>query len=474
PDRYPSGHRRPPGALRPSAYRQGAESGPLRLPVRHTLELPRSDHVRMDRPHRPPPRQHAGARQVGRTPDLGVQGRLRYLVDDRQPVNDARGRVRHGGKGRRRGAERYRLEQHPCRGHPTGNHRALAGDRRCLLCQPYARRTGRLVARKGLGPVRDLQPAGCMRQRTPQGTRPFRRGDRRRNGQDRIGPRPSLPFGADGYPEAYPRKAGACLKLHGMVRVMSALERVRVVDFSKFLPGPYCTWLLADMGADVIRIENPREIAKQAKVFGWDRLSEDERKALREVDILARNKRSVMLDIGDEKAQEAIKALVATADIVVEDYRPGVLEGIGLGYESLKAVKPDLIYVSLTLCGQTGPYRDKPGHDPIALAISGVLSRIGENPDAPSFPGVPAADVITGTHAAFATLAAFIHRQRTGEGQHIDVAMSDCAMSLLVNVLSRHPDPSTIPPRGTRRADTGLWRTKAGSFICTTDLEPRY
>lgn len=255
---------------------------------------------------------------------------------------------------------------------------------------------------------------------------------------------------------------------------MSALERVRVVDFSKFLPGPYCTWLLADMGADVIRIENPREIAKQAKVFGWDRLSEDERKALREVDILARNKRSVMLDIGDEKAQEAIKALVATADIVVEDYRPGVLEGIGLGYESLKAVKPDLIYVSLTLCGQTGPYREKPGHDPIALAISGVLSRIGENPDAPSFPGVPAADVITGTHAAFATLAAFIHRQRTGEGRHIDVAMSDCAMSLLVNVLSRHPDPSTIPPRGTRRADTGLWRTKDGSFICTTDMEPRY
>src|SRR5690606_23725884 len=244
--------------------------------------------------------------------------------------------------------------------------------------------------------------------------------------------------------------------------------------FSKFLPGPYCTWLLADMGADVIRIENPREIAKQAKVFGWDRLSEDERKALREVDILARNKRSVMLDIGDEKAQEAIKALVATADIVVEDYRPGVLEGIGLGYESLKAVKPDLIYVSLTLCGQTGPYREKPGHDPIALAISGVLSRIGENPDAPSFPGVPAADVITGTHAAFATLAAFIHRQRTGEGRHIDVAMSDCAMSLLVNVLSRHPDPSTIPPRGTRRADTGLWRTKDGSFICTTDMEPRY
>ena len=255
---------------------------------------------------------------------------------------------------------------------------------------------------------------------------------------------------------------------------MSALEGIRIVDFSKFLPGPYCTWLLADMGAEVIRIENPREIAKQAKVFGWDKLSDDERKALRETDILARNKRSAMLDIGDESAQQAIRALVATADIVVEDYRPGVLEGIGLGYDALKAVKPDLIYTSLTLCGQTGPYRDKPGHDPIALAIAGVLSRVGENPDAPSFSGIPAADVITGTHAAFATLAALRDRDRTGQGQHVDVAMSDCAMSLLVNVLSRHPDLSTIPPRGTRRADIGLWRTRDGSFICTTDMEPRY
>jgi crotonobetainyl-CoA:carnitine CoA-transferase CaiB-like acyl-CoA transferase len=255
---------------------------------------------------------------------------------------------------------------------------------------------------------------------------------------------------------------------------MSALEGIRIVDFSKFLPGPYCTWLLADMGAEVIRIENPREIAKQAKVFGWDKLSDDDRKALRETDILARNKRSVMLDIGDETAQSAIKALVATADIVVEDYRPGVLEKVGLGYDALKSVKPDLIYTSLTLCGQTGPYRDKPGHDPIAMAIAGVLSRVGENPDEPSFSGIPAADVITGTHAAFATLAALHERQRTGRGQHVDVAMSDCSMSLLVNVLSRHPDVSTIPQRGTRRADIGLWRTLDGSFICTTDMEPRY
>ncbi len=255
---------------------------------------------------------------------------------------------------------------------------------------------------------------------------------------------------------------------------MSALEGIRIIDFSKFLPGPYCTWLLADMGAEVIRIENPREIAKQAKVFGWDKLPEAERQTLRERDILARNKRSVMLDIGDADTQSAIKALVATADVVVEDYRPGVMSGIGLGYDALREVKPDLIYTSLTLCGQSGPYRDKPGHDPIALAIAGVLSRVGENPDEPSFSGIPPADVVTGTHAAFATLAALHERGRTGAGRHVDVAMSDCAMSLLVNVLSRYPDISRIPPRGTRRADIGIWRTRDGRFICTTDMEPRY
>jgi crotonobetainyl-CoA:carnitine CoA-transferase CaiB-like acyl-CoA transferase len=253
-----------------------------------------------------------------------------------------------------------------------------------------------------------------------------------------------------------------------------ALVGLRIVDFSRLLPGPYCSWLLADMGAEVIRIENPREIAKQAQVFGWDRLDDSARLVLRETDILARNKRSVMLDIGDPEAQVAIRALIAGADIVIEDYRPGVLAGLGLGYEDLKKDNPCLIYTSLTLCGQTGPYRDKPGHDPVALSIAGVQSRIGENPDAPSFSGVPAADVITGTHAAFATLAAVQQRHATGLGQHVDVAMSDCSMSLLVNVLSRNPDISTIPPRGTRRADMGLWRTRDGKFICTTDMEPRY
>lgn len=252
------------------------------------------------------------------------------------------------------------------------------------------------------------------------------------------------------------------------------LDDIRVLDFSRLLPGPYCTFLLADMGAEVIRVENPREVEKQAKVFGWDRLDEAARRRLRENDILARNKRSIMLDIGDRAARDMLLDLATKADVVVEDYRPGVLDGLGLGYEAMRAVNPALVYCSLSLCGQSGPYRDKPGHDPVALSIAGVQSRIGEDPDAPSFAGIPAADVVTGAHAAFGIMAALHEAERSGEGQQVDIAMSDCAMSLLANVLSRHPDPENLPPRGTRRADMGLWRTRDGRFICTTDMEPRY
>lgn len=253
-----------------------------------------------------------------------------------------------------------------------------------------------------------------------------------------------------------------------------ALSGLRVLDFSRFLPGPYCTWLLADQGAEVIRVEHPRELKKQAKVFGWDKLSPEQRVQQRARDILARGKKSIQLDIGDAAAQEALIKLAETVDVVVEDYRPGVLNDLGLGYADLSKSHPELVYTSLTLCGQTGPYRDKPGHDPIALALSGVLSRAGENPDAPQFLGVAAADVVTGSHAAFATLAAVMSARSTGKGQHVDVAMADCAFPLVVNLLSRFENPSDAPPRGTRRADIGLWKCADGAWLCTTDMEPRF
>ena len=255
---------------------------------------------------------------------------------------------------------------------------------------------------------------------------------------------------------------------------MSALSGLRVLDFTRLLPGPYCTWLLSELGAEVIRIENPREIAKQARVFGWDRLSGDQRRRIREQDMLARNKRSVQLDIGHPGAAEIILRLAARADVMVEDYRPGVLDGLGIGARALRQARPALVACSITLCGQTGPYRDRPGHDPLAMAVSGAMSRAGDRAERPSTLGLAVADILTGTNAALAVTAALTERARTGTGTHLDIAMTDAAMCLNANVLSRHPDPSTIPSRGRRRIDTGIWRTADGGFIATSDMEPRY
>ncbi|RYY34909.1 MAG: CoA transferase, partial [Sphingomonadales bacterium] len=206
---------------------------------------------------------------------------------------------------------------------------------------------------------------------------------------------------------------------------MTALTGLKVVDFSKFLPGPYCTWMLADLGAEIIRIENPRELAKQRKVFGWDKLSDAENARLRAHDILARGKKSVLIDPGSDAGREAIHKLVAEADILVEDYRPGVMASMGYGWPEMAALNPRLIYCSVTLCGQTGPYARKPGHDPVALAIAGALSRMGEDPDRPAFPGVPVADLLSGSNAVIGILAAVIARSSTGKGQQVDIAMSD-------------------------------------------------
>lgn len=253
-----------------------------------------------------------------------------------------------------------------------------------------------------------------------------------------------------------------------------ALDGVRVLDFSKFLPGPYCTWLLGDLGADIIRIEHPREIAKQAQVFGWDKLPEAERARIRAHDIFARNKRSMLIDPGADASRPVIEELVRRADILVEDYRPGVLASMGYGYEAMAALNPRLIYCSVTLCGQTGPYRDKPGHDPIALAVAGALSRIGEDPDKPGFAGVPVADLLSGSNAVIGILSALIARGRTGRGQMVDIAMSDASMALIASAVSRNPDLSRVPPRGRHRADIGIYEAADGRFIVTTDMEPRY
>lgn len=253
-----------------------------------------------------------------------------------------------------------------------------------------------------------------------------------------------------------------------------ALSGLKVLDFSRFLPGPYCSLLLADLGADVIRIEQPREVAKKDAVFGHDRLSEPDRRKVKAREIVARNKRSVLLDFRQGAARDAVLRMIEHSDVLLHDYRPGVMEDAHLDYENVRKLNPRLVYCAISLCGQTGPYRDLPGHDPIALALAGALGRFGDGPDHPHAPGAPVSDILTGAHAAVGILAALRARDVTGAGQLVDMAMSDGALALMTSVFQRRLSDGREPPLAWQGANVGLWRTKDGKHLCTTDLEPAY
>ncbi|HTE42693.1 MAG TPA: CoA transferase [Steroidobacteraceae bacterium] len=254
------------------------------------------------------------------------------------------------------------------------------------------------------------------------------------------------------------------------------LSGIRVVDLSRFLPGPYCSLLLADYGADVIRVEQPHELAKKEAVFGETNLDAQEKERRRAQDMVARNKRSLLLDFRTDAGRETLLSLIDNADVLLHDYRPGVMEGAGLDYASLQNRFPRLVYCAISLCGQDGPYRNLPGHDPIALGLAGALGRFGEGSDSPKIPGVPANDILTGTHAAFGILAALRERDRSGHGQFVDVAMSDSALTMMTPVYQKYISSGQKhePPLRWKGGNTGLWRTQDGAYICTTDMEPAY
>ncbi|MFC3580881.1 CaiB/BaiF CoA transferase family protein [Sphingomonas hylomeconis] len=254
---------------------------------------------------------------------------------------------------------------------------------------------------------------------------------------------------------------------------MTALAGLRIVDFSRFLPGAYVSWIAGDLGADVIRIEHPRELAKHAQMFGANADPTAAAQA-RARPTYHRNKRSLLINPGSPAARDVLHRLIADADILIEDYRPGVLAAMGYGYADMAALNPRLIYCSVSFAGQTGPLADRAGHDPAALALAGALSRLNGLPD-PAMPGLQVADVLAGTHATIATLAALQARERSGVGQHVDVAMTDAAMPLLMVTLGRTDNPAALPPpTGAWQPKGGVWQCADGGWICTTDMEPAY
>lgn len=203
------------------------------------------------------------------------------------------------------------------------------------------------------------------------------------------------------------------------------LSHLKVLDFSTLLPGPYATLMLADMGAEVLRVEAPDRVDLAKVVPPFDG------KFSTTFSYLARGKQVLPLNLKAEGSVERIKALVRDYDIVIEQFRPGVMDRLGIGYEVLKAENPALIYCAITGYGQTGPYRDRAGHDINYLALSGIASHCGRADSGPPPLGIQVADVAGGSHhAVMGVLAAVIKRQHTGEGGFVDISMTDAAFAL--------------------------------------------
>ena len=221
---------------------------------------------------------------------------------------------------------------------------------------------------------------------------------------------------------------------------MGALSHIRVLDLTRVLAGPWCAQTLADFGADVIKIERPGagdDTRHWGPPYLKDAAGADTAEAAYYL-AANRNKRSVTVDIATPEGQQIVRELAAQSDVVLENYKVGQLAKYGLDYESLRAVKPDLVYCSVTGFGQTGPYAHRAGYDFIVQGIGGFMSITGERDSepggGPQKAGVAIADLATGLYSTIAVLAALAHRDRTGEGQYIDMALLDVQVALLANM----------------------------------------
>jgi formyl-CoA transferase len=210
---------------------------------------------------------------------------------------------------------------------------------------------------------------------------------------------------------------------------MDALHNIRVLDFSRVLAGPYCAQLLGDYGASVIKIEQPG-VGDGTRQWGPPWVGEQSAYFLS----ANRNKRSLTLNLKSTEGIEIAKVLIAQADVLIENFLPGTMDKLGLGYDVAKAINPRLIYCAITGYGQTGPYKDDAGYDFMIQAQGGLMAITGPADGEPFKAGVALTDVITGLFAANAILAALHHRERSGEGQFIDVALFDAQVASLVNV----------------------------------------
>jgi formyl-CoA transferase len=220
------------------------------------------------------------------------------------------------------------------------------------------------------------------------------------------------------------------------------LSDVTVLDLSRVLAGPYCSMMLGDLGADVIKVERP-ELGDDTR--RWDPPSAGGEAAY--YLCVNRNKRSLTVNMKDPEGREIIRELARKSDILIENYKVGTLEKMGLGYEAIKEINPGIIYCAITGFGQHGPYKDKPGYDFMIQGMGGVMSFTGEPEGPPMKVGVAIVDITAGLFASSAILAALRHREKTGVGQFIDIALLDSMVAWLANVGSNHLISGQLPRR---------------------------
>ena len=252
------------------------------------------------------------------------------------------------------------------------------------------------------------------------------------------------------------------------------LQGIRILDLTRLLPGPLATMLMADMGAEVIKIEDPnapdyvRNFPPYQNGESLNYLS------------LNRSKRSVLLDYRTDEGRATFFELINTADVVMEQFRPGYLANLGLGYEAARAHNPRIIYVSVTGYGQTGPYAHLAGHDINYVGLSGVLGMTGNADGPPVQSGVQLADIAGGSYmAVIGTLAALLARQQQGVGQHVDVSMTDGSMPLLQSVFAMHVGQMAGAVRGVAPLSGGLpnygvYPCQDGRYVALGTLEPKF
>ena len=253
----------------------------------------------------------------------------------------------------------------------------------------------------------------------------------------------------------------------------TTLKGLKVLDFSTLLPGPFATLYLADLGAEVIHIESPTrpDLIRLLPPYANGQATAHS--------YLNRNKQSIALNLKDPQSIELIKQKITEYDIVIEQFRPGVMQRLGLDYATLAALNPRLIYCSITGYGQTGSYKDKAGHDINYLALSGVAGHSGRQDSGPPPMGIQIADVAGGSlHAVIGILAAVVEREQSGLGQYIDISMTDCVATLnnmaaaatLAGNTKQYPQQSHL--NGGTFYD--YYQTQDGRYLSIGSLEPQF